>query len=145
METNYTQNTAAEFFAGFEENSGKILLFRQEMLSLVEHSFTERKLKDLHDITFTAKYINGIKRAINSAANNPEIKNADDLKKDLSIQVGKLIEQLKLHIAETDEEFQAHIKETFLDMNPQAFINLTNLLSDLEQLKIYFNRLRQVQ
>lgn len=145
METNNNQNSAAELFTGFEENSSRILLFREEMRFLLEHSFTTHQMEQLHAITFTAKYINGMKRVINSAANNPEIKNTDEIKKDLSLQMGKVIEQIRTLIEQAPDAMKVHLTQNFLEMTPQAFINLSNLLSDLEQLKIYFNRLREAQ
>ncbi|MBI5726722.1 MAG: hypothetical protein HY965_02645 [Ignavibacteriales bacterium] len=143
METHNTRDSAKEFFNGFEENSGRILLFHGEMLALIEHGYEKHKLEALHDITFSAKSINGMKRAVQNAVTNPEVKNADALKKDLSLEIGKLMERLGAYIADTDESFGVHFTSGFLEMNPQSFINLTNLLSDLEQLKIYFNRLKQ--
>lgn len=143
METHNTHDSAKELFNGFEENSGRVLLFREEMLALIEHGYVQHTLESLHDIAFSAKSVNGMKRAVQSAVSNPEVKNADAMKKDLSLEIGKLMERLGVFVADTDEAFRIHFTSSFLEMNPQSFINLTNLLSDLEELKIYFNRLRQ--
>jgi hypothetical protein len=132
------QNSAEEFIAGLLANSTHTFNFQSDIESLIISAFEQHKVEDLHDASFTAKYIAGLKRVMQAGAENPEIQNASVIQSDVMSSFEKLT--VLLRGISPDENFAAK----FLEQTGESFTNLNGLIDDLAQVKVYFNLLRRV-
>ena len=97
------------------------------------------------DLCFTGKYINGLLRVLKTGNTNPEVKSLDHVKKDLSDNMEKVIAQLKEITLNSSEEVKIDFEKKYFSLSPEAFTNLTDLVSDLDVLKKYLNHLKRKQ
>jgi hypothetical protein len=131
------QNSAEEFIAGLLANSSHHFNFWNDIEALVVTAFQRRGIEELHEASFTAKYIAGLKRVLQTGSGNPEVKNLDVIQSDVMSGFEKLISILRG--ISPDEQFE--IK--FLEMTGESFAHLNGLIDDLAQVKVYFNLLRR--
>lgn len=131
------QNSAEEFIAGLLANSTRKYNFQTDIESLTVSAFEQHKVEELHEASFTAKYIAGLKRVLQTGAGNPEVQNLQTIQSDIMSSFQKLIAILRG--INTDEQFG----EKFLEQTEEAFSNLNGLIDDLSQMKVYFNLLRR--
>ncbi len=133
------KNSAEEFIAGLLVNSLRKLNFQTDIESLIVSAFEQHMVEELHEASFTAKYIAGLKRVMQAGAGNPEVNNMTDIQADVMKSFEKLIAILR--------DIQGDIKfaEKFLEQTERAFANLTGLIDDLAQVKVYFNLLRRIR
>jgi hypothetical protein len=132
------QNSAEEFIAGLLANSSHKFNFLSDIEALVASSFKGRNAEILHEAAFTAKYIAGLKRVLQSGTDNPEVRNIAVIQADVASSLEKLISILRG--ISPDAQFE----KKFLEQTRESFANLNGLIDDLSQLKAYFNLLRRV-
>ena len=123
----------------FSENK---LLVKQDLLTLVSSAIDSLNEELFFSIAFTAKYIQGLLRVIQHAGTNPEIKNLEQIKTDLTENMKKISNDLRTILAGSETEVKEMFAEKYLALTAESFSNLRNLLSDLEWVKIYHNRLK---
>jgi len=144
------------------KNINELYLFSGiELLKAVD-KFSQQKLKNsdslhllfdicilkdefqlLEDLSFTAKYLNGLARVLINASGNSDYPNIESIKKDYSENILKAIDQLRKIIILTNEQAQKKFTVEFLDLTPEAFAKLKSLFDDLEWTKIYLNALKR--
>jgi hypothetical protein len=133
-----------------KEFSGSKIKNPDDMLTLIEISLTPGKEKMFEDIQFTAKYLNGLGKAlktnISNLANpkqNGKSVSAEDARKkimdEFKANMKKLSEMFSEYIKEINEAQQTEFKDKYLSLNGQALQNLTTLIYDLSWLKILNN------
>ena len=132
------QNSAEEFIAGLLANSTHKFNFQSDIEAITISAFAQHKVEDLHEASFTAKYIAGLKRVLQAGTENPEIQNTNLIQADVMSSFQKLI--VLLRGISPDDAFAAK----FLEQTGEAFANLNGLIDDLAQVKVYFNLLRRV-
>ena len=135
---------AQEFYNGLSAFTGKSFRFPDELKSVIFLSFRLKNVEELHQASFIAKYITGLKRVVQNAAGNPEVNNVEDIKKDLMQNFEKLISTLQ-DIVKDDGAVRELFASRFLEMNPDAFMNLNGFIEDLALLKVYFNSLKRIE
>lgn len=107
---------------------------------------TKYKLNDLfEDLAFTGKYANGLFRAIKIGQSNPDVTNLQMIKEDLMKNIEKVISLIKEITSNLAAEPLNEIKVKFIEPSREQFINLTQLIDDLDQVKKYLNHLKRVQ
>ena len=126
----------------FSENK---LFVKQDLLTLLSSAIDSLNEELYFSIAFTAKYVQGLLRVIQQAGTNPEIKNLAQIKNDLTENMEKITDNLKTLIAYSDIEVKEKFEEKYLALTAESFSNLRNLLSDLEWVKIYHNRLKRTK
>lgn len=109
-----------------------------DLTNIISLSYEYNLQKEIEEISFTAKYIQGLMRVMKSANENPEIPNIQNLKEDLTKNFEKIKEQLNIIISK-DENTKFYFKKHFFEMTPESFKNLNDLLHDFEWIKIYSN------
>lgn len=129
------------FIQGFEKFSAGKLKEPEDIKSIISSCLTEEKNEKLNELAFTAKYVQGLFRVAAGSVNNSEIKNIDDIKKELSQNLEKCILLLKHLIA--GETFQLSFEEKYLQLTHSSMSNLKNLINDFEWLKMYLNQLKR--
>ncbi len=130
-----------ELINGFEKFSSGKLKEPDDIRKLIELCSTNVKYEQLQELAFTAKYVQGLFRIAESATNNNEITNAEEIKKELAINVEKCTRLFNSLI--TEEELQPNFTTKYLSLTAESFTNFKNILSDFEWLKIYFNELKR--
>jgi len=133
------KKSADEFIAGLLANSTHKFHFQSDIEALIVYAFKQQKVEELHEASFTAKYIAGLKRVMQAGAGNPEVHNMSSIQADVMNSFGKLISMLDG--LQPDELF----KKKFLEQTEKAFGNLNGLIDDLSQVKVYFNLLRRIK
>ena len=113
---------------------------KNDLKTLIEISIKNKREKLLDVLTFNAKYVLGLQRILTKGSSNPEINNFEDIKKDYSDNLVKLIEQIKELANFTPEEIKNHFDKTYFELSRQNLKNLNELLEDLEWTKMLLNK-----
>lgn len=122
-----------------EEFSNLELKRKNDIQSLLDVSLNNGYEEEFEELIFTAKYIEGLKRVLQKGSEFKEVENLDIVRKDLSENIKKIVEQINLLVKKSSPEVKKHFDETYLGLTPQCFANLNQLLSALEWIKKYLN------
>jgi len=122
-----------------EKYSNSVLQRKVDLQLIVDECLQNDFITEFEELTFTGKYIEGLKRILQKGADFTEIESLDYLKKDLTENMKKVVEQIKSIIINSTENTKNHFEETYLKLSPECFKNLNELLEDLEQVKRYLN------
>ncbi len=144
MEQTYFQ-ISSDFVNDVEKFSKSKLNRKAELVRIYEEALKSGKEKLFDDLTFTAKYVQGLMRIVKSGSVNPDIKNIDSIKKDFTDNMNKVVSKIKEIISSADENMKTHFEQTYFEMSQQGFVNLAELLADLEWTKMYLNDSRRNQ
>ena len=132
-----------DFLDDVEKFSGKSLNKKKDLSIILEVIDTDEKFKDFENLCFTGKYVNGLFRVLRNSANIPEVENVDQIKKDLSENMEKVISQLKDITNYTNEKNKMLIEENYLKLSQNSLQNLQQLVGDLDIIKKYLNHLKR--
>ncbi|MDR3628400.1 MAG: hypothetical protein P4L45_16265 [Ignavibacteriaceae bacterium] len=138
MKNEYKANPA-EFVNEVEKFSKSKLKRKAELIRIYEEAVNNNNEKLFEDLVFTAKYVQGLLRVVKSGSANSEINNLDQIKKDFTDNLNKVVLEIKKIISGADEDMKTHFEQTYFELSQQGFINISELLSDLEWTKIYLN------
>lgn len=133
----------------------------EELLDKVE-SFTEKKLtqrltlsqlfktvnqnnqiEKFNDLIFTAKYANGLYRSLKLSQSNPQITNIDQIKKDFTENLEKVVSLIKEILNDLNAESSKEILQKYTTIGEDQLGNLLLLINDLDQIKKYLNYLKR--
>ena len=132
--------------------SGNKLRNSQDISFLIELSSTTKQEKLFDDITFTAKYLNGLGKILRNhmTASLPQNGNTtpdkidentmDKIRSEFREYMKKFSLQLTTLIKYTEENYKTDFEDKYLSMNQQSLVNLTTLIYDLSWLKKFKNR-----
>jgi hypothetical protein len=123
----------------FSLAKGGRLKRKNDLKIILEETLKPHKEKLFEDLSFTAKYLQGLMRVLKKGGQNPEVKSLEYVKSDYSSNADKFIAQLKEVLSENSMEVKEHFNKTYFELSQEAFHNLNELLSDLEWTKIYLN------
>jgi len=141
---NYANNlNPAEFVDAVEKFSGEKLKRKAELLRVYEEAVKNDNMELFDDTIFTAKYVQGLLRVVKNGTQNPEVQNLESIKKDFSENMNKVVSQLKEILTTADEELKSHFDKTYFELSQEGFLNLAELLNDLEWTKMYLNDLKR--
>lgn len=119
--------------------SDSILKRKSDIQIIIDESLSNNFEKDFEGLTFTAKYIQGLKRVLQKGADFQEIDSLDHVKKDLTENMEKVIGDIKELLIYSSEKNKKYFEENYLSLTANCFQNLNELLSDLEWIKKYLN------
>ena len=132
-------NFSKDFIDEVEIFSNGHLKRKGDLQKIYAESLTNNTTHLFEELSFTAKYINGLMKVLKSGVSNPEIPSLENVKKDLSSNLSKLVEQINHILLHSEDEMKNYFKENFLLMSQNSFQNLTELISDLDWTKKYLN------
>jgi hypothetical protein len=138
MATEYV-NISNELLRAVDEFSDYQLKDKKGLLMIFEESVINNKERQLEELSFSAKYVKGLLRVIKSGTGNSDVTNLETIKKDYSVSMTKVVEQIKEIISSGNVETRNHFDQTYFELNQQSFHNLNDLLTDLEWTKKYLN------
>lgn len=138
------KNTAS-FCEEVEKFSQSRLLVKSDLQTLVFAAVNSLNEELFFSIAFTAKYVQGLLRVIQQAGTNPEIKNLQQIKIDLTENMEKISLDLRTLLAGSSSENKAVFEEKYLALTAESFANMRKLLNDLEWVKIYQNQLKRTK
>ena len=132
-------NAPAKLLKEVDEFSGNSLKKRVDLQIIFEETLNKGRETLLDEIAFTSKYVQGLIRVLKDGSKNPDVSSVDYVKKDLTVNMNKVVEQLKEAVEGSDGTTKQHFERTYFELSQQGFMNLNDLLSDLEWTKKYLN------
>ncbi len=108
----------------------------QLILSASIKSGSEEKFEQL---VFTSKYLQGLMRVLKKGAEISEIESLDNVKKDLTENMEKVVEQIREILDGESADVKTYFEQTYLLLTHVSFQNLNELLADLEWVKKFLN------
>jgi len=142
MEQNPFTKRAESYLGAAESFHKKEFSCYNDLLILLLVVYSNNRETEFESIIFDSKYILGLMRVLEKAASNPDVKNIEQIKIDLSDTTKKVISALKEITAE-NEDLSKTFDEKYFALTGEAFANLRLLLSDLERIKIYSNEMKR--
>jgi len=125
-----------------EFSSGKIK-FRDEIGMIVEHFSVINNAEKFEEMIFRAKYLNGLMKVFSSAAQNPEVRNTDQIEEDFKHNFLLFREMLESAVNSLNDNLKSEMTNKFLGLTPEAMLNTKSLIADLDWVKIYLNEARR--
>ncbi len=116
---------------------------KEDLQRITELALQNNKMELLEELTFQAKYSQGLVKIIQNRDNKIEddyfIKIQAEMVQSLS-KVKKLLDEL---LQSAGDFLKTIYKEKYFEMTQQSLFNLNNLCNDLGYLKLYFNDLKR--
>lgn len=131
------------FLDEVEKFSGKSLNKKDDLVIILEAYNINQKSEDFESLSFTGKYVNGLFRVLKSSVKIPEVENVDQIKKDLSENMEKVISQLKKITTNINEKNKKFFEENYFELSQNSMQNLQKLVEDLDIIKKYLNHLKR--
>jgi len=140
-----------ELIAELDDYSGSKLKNSLELSYLIEIAGLSEKDKLFYDIQFTAKYLNGLTKILQTNVNLSSGKNGDKISNEEAREkimgeyksnMVKLTNYLKDLLLEAHESVKADLEKKYLSLNRESMQNLTALIYDLSWLKKFNNSKR---
>jgi len=131
------------FLDDVEKFSGNRLNRKSELSIILEACNNDQKIEEFKNLSFTGKYVNGLFRVLRDSVKIPEVENINQIKKDLSENMGKVISLLKEITFNTNEISKKLFEETFFQLSQSSMQNLQQLVEDLDLIKKYLNHLKR--
>ena len=119
--------------------SDSILKRKTDLQIIIDESLQNNFDAKFEELTFTGKYVQGLKRVLQKGGEFQEIDNLDHVKKDLTENMEKVIGGIRALLIHSSETNQKYFDDTYLSLTPNCFQNLNDLLEDLEWVKKYLN------
>lgn len=141
MEINLSDKNFLDEVEKFTESS---LQSKNDIQKLINIVVALKKEKQFEDLTFTSKYICGLMRVMKNAPGVPEVSSIDHVKKDLSENINKAVDQLKEILEESNKAEKDYFENTYTQLSSENFNNLQRLFSDLESVKKYLNYIKRL-
>ncbi len=132
-----------DFLDDVEKFSGKSLNNKKDLSIILEVIDADEKFKDFENLCFTGKYVNGLFRVLRNSANIPEVENVNQIKKDLSENMEKVVSQLKVITSSMKEVNKIFFEENYFQLSQTSMQNFQQLVEDLDIIKKYLNFLKR--
>jgi len=123
----------------FSSSKGGQLKRKVDLNIIFKEAFIHNKEKLLEDLSFTAKYLQGLVRVLKKGTQNPDVHSLEYVKSDYSSNLNKFTNQVKEILSEKDQGVKEYFDKTYFELSQEGFQNLNELLSDLEWTKMYLN------
>ena len=126
-----------------EEYSGNNLRRKEDLTTLIQAGYSNDQEELIEEICFTSKYIQGLFRVLQRASGNNEIRNINQIKNDLTINLEKVKKLIGEILINTNDPAREYFSENYLRMSQDSLLNLTELMNDFEWMKKYLNRVKR--
>jgi hypothetical protein len=131
------------FLDEVEKFSGKSLNKKNDLAVILDAFNVTEKFKEFENFAFTGKYVNGLFRVLHNSVKIPEVENIDQIKKDLSENMEKVISQLKEITSYMNAKNKMLIEENYLKLSQSSLQNLLYLVEDLDIIKKFLNHIKR--
>lgn len=131
------------FLDDVEQFADKKLLKKNDITILLENYFKNRNIKEFEDFVFVGKYINGLFNVLQSANSISDFQNLEQVKKDLNDNLEKITSLLKEISLSANDKQKTTIKNNYLNTTTESFLNIKQLVEDLDLIKKYINFLKR--
>lgn len=138
-----TKKYYAEFLTEVETFTSKKIVQKDDIQIIINEAELNDLIDDFEDLCFTAKYVNGLFRAVKLADGNPEIKNIDNVKTDIAENLDKVVKMLEGILKSASSDSSSKIRNKYLTAEQKSLQNLLILINDLDQVKKYLNLLKR--
>jgi hypothetical protein len=119
--------------------SDTLLKRKADLQIIIDESLQHNFETEFEELTFTGKYVQGLKRVLQKGGDFQEIDNLDYVKKDLTENMQKVIGDIRALLNHSSETNKKYFEDNFLSLTPDCFQNLNELVEDLELVKKYLN------
>ncbi|MFB3057064.1 MAG: hypothetical protein ACE1ZQ_07890 [Ignavibacteriaceae bacterium] len=119
--------------------SDSLLKRKADLQLIINESLQNNFIANFEELTFTGKYVRGLKRVLQKGADFQEIDSLDHVEKDLPETMNKVIGDIRALLIRSPETNKKYFEDTYLSLTPNCFQNLNELLEDLEWVKKYLN------
>ena len=131
------------FLDDVEKFSGKSLNKKDDLADIIEAYKSSNKFENFEKLSFSGKYVNGLFKVLRNSPGIPEVENIDQIKKDLSENIGKVISQLKEITFNMNESNKKLFERNYFELSQATMQNLQQLVEDLDSTKKYLNHLKR--
>lgn len=121
-----------------EFSKGKIQK-SEDLNRIVEVIFKEDNLEMLEELSFTAKYSQGLMTIFQTRSNDIEEDYFEKIKNEYAESIKKIRYNLEVVINQSSSFIQGIFKEKYLGMTHESMSNLKILIEDLSWIKMYLN------
>jgi hypothetical protein len=132
-----------ELVEEIENLSGNNLRRKKDLSVLLSLGYKNNQREVIEELSFTSKYVQGLFRVLNQGSLNPDVQNIDQIKSDISLNLGKVKDKIKELIENADGQIKRYYAENYLELSQKGLLNLTELMNDLEWTKKYLNQLKR--
>ncbi len=119
--------------------SDSLLKRKADLQIIIDESLQNNFDAEFEELTFTGKYVQGLKRVLQKGADFQEIDNLDHVKKDLTENMENVIGDIRALLIHSSEANKKYFEDTYLSLTPNCFQNFNDLLENLERVKKYLN------
>ncbi len=116
---------------------------KKDLTLLLFLAYSNDMKETVEELSFTSKYVQGLFRVLEKASGNAEVQNMGQIKTDITINLEKVKENIKQLLYNAEDADKNHFNETYLQLTQNSLFNLTELMSDLEWTKKYFNQVKR--
>ena len=116
---------------------------KKDLTLLLFLAYSNDMKETVEELSFTSKYVQGLFRVLEKASGNAEVQNMGQIKTDITINLEKVKENIKKLLYNAEDADKNHFNETYLQLTQNSLFNLTELMSDLEWTKKYFNQVKR--
>ena len=141
-----------DLVAELDKFSGSKIKNPEEISILIEIAEQSKKDRLFYDIQFTAKYLNGLGKIMQTGViatskngnENPQSPEEakEKVMKEYRDNVQKFAKYLRELLIGADENSKKDFEDKFLTLNRNSMVNLTRLFYDLSWLKKFYNSQR---
>jgi hypothetical protein len=119
-------------------------LNRSDDVRIIIKSCNEtNNFKLFEKLSFTGKYVYGLMNVLKNSQDIPEVSSVENIKKDLSENLEKIISLLKEITLNFSQKDKIDFEEKYLTISQNSFTNLQLLIEDLDSIKKYLNYLKR--
>ena len=107
--------------------SDSVLKRKDDLQIIIDESLQHNFEAEFEELTFTGKYVQGLKRVLQKGADFQEIDNLVHVKKDLTENMEKIIGDIKALLINSSEINKKYFEDTYLSLTTNCFHNLNVL------------------
>ncbi|RJP63607.1 MAG: hypothetical protein C4543_00195 [Ignavibacteriales bacterium] len=137
------KKAAEEFCIKIDEFAKGKLNNAEDLTRIAEIIFKINKQELLDEISFSAKYSQGLLKIIQNRSNNIEDDYFDRIKAEYTEAVKKIRELLKTILADGSPFIKQIFIDKYLSLTHESLNNLNLLMSDLSWVKMYLNDIKR--
>lgn len=130
---------AENIFLEVEKLAGSKIANKEDLLRIISLAFQNDNVKILEDLSFQAKFTQGLLKIINTKDNSIQDEYFSTVKKEFGTSVETIKNLLKAIISNSDNFYEEIIEKKYFQLSHQSLSNLSILCNDLSYLKLYLN------
>lgn len=119
------------------------LNFREDLARLIDLSVQNNKLGVLEDLSFHARYSQGLLKIVQNRDNNINDEYFAKVQSEFTESIVKIKSFIEILLGLSSGFIKEIFTEKYLAMNQLSLSNLNKLCSDLGYLKLYFNDVKR--